>query len=79
MNNVKWYQFWKWWFFCVTGPDTLKSEGKIVESLSQDINKTASNAKQNGDQVTSTGENGIALALNSENQTDNSRYWNRYL
>ena len=72
MNNVKWFQFWKWWFFCVTGPAKLKSEGETVESLSQNINKTASNAIQNANQVTSNGENGIAIALNSENQNNSS-------
>ena len=46
MNNVKWYQFWKWNFYINDGPQRIQDESKIVESLSNDVGKTATNIGQ---------------------------------
>ena len=73
MNNVKWYQFWKWDFYLRKGPNKINSEGIIIESISQNINNIGSNAEQNADQITNDGEKNIQLALASTNQ-NNDKY-----
>jgi hypothetical protein len=72
MNDVKWYQFWKWDFYLRQGPNKLKSEGKIIELLSQSAGSTESNAEQDENRIANTGEKGIELALKASNQENNS-------
>jgi VCBS repeat-containing protein len=62
MNDIKWYEFWRFDFFVREGPNILKSEGTIIESLSKNINDSSSDILQKGNE----------LALNSESQKDSS-------
>ena len=68
MDKVKWYQFWKWDFYLRQGPNKIKNEGIIVESLSKDTNNKASDVEKTGNQVADNGEKGIETAIDVENQ-----------
>ena len=65
MNNVKWYQFWRWNYYINEGPNRIQSESKIIDVLSK---KLDNNAKNTGQLANDTGENGnqtLQLALES--------------
>jgi VCBS repeat-containing protein len=76
MNNVKWYQFWKWDFYLRKGPNKINSEGKIIESISQNINIIGSNAEQNADQISDKGEKGVQIALDILNRKNSTNIGN---
>lgn len=63
MNDVKWYQFWKWHFFMFEGPQKIQYEAKIIESLSRDVGK-------NGEHIKKNAESSLNNILNTENQSD---------
>ncbi len=68
MNNVKWYQFWKWNFYINEGPQRIQDESKIVESLSQDVGKTSTNIGQNGNNSGNIGNTSLQLGIEEANK-----------
>ena len=79
MNHVKWYQFWKWDFYIRQGPNRILKESKIVESLSKDVNSTATNVAGNMDSAADIGNNSLQIGLEKANQiTESDLMDNKY-
>ena len=70
MNSVKWYQFWKWNFYINEGPKRIQDESQIVESLSNDLGKTATNMDQNANKANNIGNTSLQLGLNAANKVN---------
>ena len=68
MNSVKWYQFWKWYFYLHTGPKKIESESKIVESFSKNINQTSNSIYDEANTTPEEGEKSINVGLEAANQ-----------
>jgi hypothetical protein len=67
MNDVKWYQFWKWKFFLYDGPDKIKEETSIITSLSKNLNNSSQNLEEKANSSIQT-----SLNLDKENITANT-------
>jgi VCBS repeat-containing protein len=65
MNDVKWYQFWKWSFLLYDGPEKVNSEARIIDSLSKNLNQSGTDLTQNADSI-------IKLGLDISNHGLNS-------
>lgn len=67
MNAVKWYQFWKWKFFLHDGPEKIKEEANIIDSISKQLNSSSNKIEESANSNIQTGSN-----LVKENQTANT-------
>ncbi len=70
MNDIKWYQFWKINFLLFEGPAKIKEESAVIESLSNNINKSSSRLEQNANDSLKIGMN-LANSRLDEYTNDN--------
>jgi hypothetical protein len=68
MNSVKWYQFWKWNFYINEGPQRIQDESKIIESLSDKVNQTATDVSQKAQDINGTGNKSLEMGLEAANK-----------
>jgi hypothetical protein len=78
MNNVKWYQFWKWNFYINEGPQRIQDESKTIETLSYQVKQKATDVSQKAQNINETGNKSLELSLEVASKTTQTNTINNY-